>query len=168
MEYSLSLSMFWTSIISFQNSKLQSFNTTERLKFPTRWLVNWKSLKSRSGVNFENQAVIFWLCWDPWAAETFGPPTRTTARTPTNSELNSVDQNEILTMAGKNPIDIRKRSKTRCQDKLKDQKVIKRDCSKQLTNWQTSSWCEKSPVSEQNSVCRKCILMFFWELRWSR
>ena len=168
MEYSLSLSMFLTSIISIQNLKLQSFNTSKRLKVPTRWLVIWKSPKSQSGLNFENQAVIFRLCSDFWTAEIFGPPTRTTTRTTTNSQLNSVDQNEILTMAGKNPIDIRKRSNTICQDKLKEQKVIKRDCSKQLTNCQTSSWCEKSPVSEQNSVWRKSISMFLWELRWCR
>ena len=68
------------------------------------------------------------FCWDSWAAATFGPPTRTTTTTRTDTQtivtrraviwitviqttktqtetnrFNLVDQIKILTMAGKNP-----------------------------------------------------------------
>ena len=62
-------------------------------------------MKNQAGVKLENQAALYRFRWDSWEAATFGPPTwtSTTTRTATNLRLNLVDQNKILTMAGKCP-----------------------------------------------------------------
>ena len=60
-------------------------------------------MKNQAGVKIKNQGVIYRFCWDSWAAATFGPPSRTLTWTATNRQFKLVDQNETLTMAGKNP-----------------------------------------------------------------
>ena len=98
IEHILSLRIFLTS----NKIKITVLLYVRATNFSYKLMGQPVSVKNKAGLKLEKESVKFHLHRDSSAVATFDPPTRISARTATNLQINLVKQNEILTMTGKN------------------------------------------------------------------